>query len=104
MDPGGEFSMGAAVNGEGSNEMPMASNDAGPVHRARVDGIWMDSTPVTNEQFEKFVKGMTDCFGVSLKSYIQSARRPWMIAADQKKRLNTLLDEIGTFQLSRLSL
>ena len=54
--PGGEFSMGAAVNGEGSHEMPMASNDSGPVHRVRVDGFWMDTTAVTNEQFEKFVK------------------------------------------------
>ena len=53
---GGEFSMGAAVNGEGSHEMPMASNDAGPVHRVRVDGLWMDVTSVTNAQFEKFVK------------------------------------------------
>jgi formylglycine-generating enzyme required for sulfatase activity len=54
--PGGEFSMGAVVNGEGSHEMPMTSNDAGPVHRVRVDGFWMDVTPVTNEQFEKCVK------------------------------------------------
>jgi sulfatase modifying factor 1 len=54
--PGGEFSMGAALNGEGSHEMPMASNDAGPIHRVRVDGFWMDTTPVTNAQFEKFVK------------------------------------------------
>src|SRR5437762_7418277 len=54
--PGGEFSMGAAVNGEGGHEMPMASNDAGPIHRVRVDGFWMDTTAVTNEQFEKFVK------------------------------------------------
>src|SRR5437773_6199969 len=53
---GGEFSMGAAVNGEGSHEMPMASNDAGPIHRVRVDGFWMDAIPVTNGQFEKFVK------------------------------------------------
>src|SRR6266481_8937229 len=52
--PGGEFSMGAAVNGKGSHEMPMASNDAGPIHRVRVDGFWMDATPVTNGQFEKF--------------------------------------------------
>src|SRR3982750_451338 len=50
--PGGEFSMGAAMNGQGSHEMPMASNDSGPVHRVRVDGFWMDTTPVTNEQFE----------------------------------------------------
>src|SRR5207245_9349100 len=54
--PGGEFSMGAVMNGEGSHEMPMASNDAGPIHRVRVAGFWMDSTPVTNEQFEKVVK------------------------------------------------
>ena len=54
--PGGEFSMGASVSGKGSGEMPMASNDSGPIHRVRVDGFWMDTTPVTNEQFEKFVK------------------------------------------------
>jgi formylglycine-generating enzyme required for sulfatase activity len=46
--PGGEFSMGAAVNGEGSHEMPMASNDSGPIHRVRVDGFGMDATAVTN--------------------------------------------------------
>src|SRR5215467_11271428 len=54
--PGGEFSMGAAIDGGGSCEAPMASNDAGPVHRVRVDGFWMDATAVTNEQFEKFVR------------------------------------------------
>src|ERR1700745_1426484 len=54
--PGGEFSMGAQMNGHGSGEMPMPSNDAEPVHRVRVDGFWMDATTVTNEQFEKFVK------------------------------------------------
>src|SRR4029077_9738900 len=54
--PGGEFSMGAATSGEGSGEMPMASNDAKPIHRVRVNGFWMDKTTVTNEQFEKFVK------------------------------------------------
>jgi formylglycine-generating enzyme required for sulfatase activity len=53
---GGEFSMGASTNGHGTDEMPMASNDSGPVHRVRVDGFWMDKTAVTNEQFEKFVK------------------------------------------------
>ena len=54
--PGGEFSMGAATNGHGSSEMPMASNDAEPIHRVRVDGFWMDKTVVTNEQFSKFVE------------------------------------------------
>ena len=53
--PGGEFSMGAATSGHGSHE-PMASNDAGPIHRVRVDGFWMDATTVTNEQFAKFAK------------------------------------------------
>ena len=54
--PGGEFSMGSVGNGTGSCEMPMASNDAGPVHRVYVDGFWMDATAVTNEQFAQFVK------------------------------------------------
>src|SRR4029450_2634677 len=54
--PGGEFSMGASTNGHGTDEMPMASNDAGPVHRVRVDGFWMDATAVTNEEFERFVR------------------------------------------------
>jgi len=54
--PGGEFEMGAVVNGHGSSEMPMASNDAEPIHRVRVDGFWMDKTVVTNEQFAKFVE------------------------------------------------
>src|SRR4029077_14679349 len=54
--PGGEFSMGAAVGGEGSHAMPMPSNDSEPVHRVYVDGFWMDATPVTNAQFEKFVR------------------------------------------------
>ena len=54
--PGGEFEMGAVMNGHGSCEMPMASNDAEPIHRVRVDGFWMDKTVVTNEQFAKFVE------------------------------------------------
>jgi formylglycine-generating enzyme len=54
--PGGEFAMGAVVNGHGSCEMAMPSNDAEPIHRVRVDGFWMDKTVVTNEQFAKFVE------------------------------------------------
>src|SRR5438876_6932085 len=54
--PGGEFSMGASTNGHGTDEMPMESNDAEPVHRVRVNGFWMDATAVTNEEFEKCVK------------------------------------------------
>ncbi len=53
--PGGEFQMGAVVNGHGSGEMPMASNDAEPLHPVRVDGFWMDKTTVTNAEFAKFV-------------------------------------------------
>jgi formylglycine-generating enzyme required for sulfatase activity len=53
--PSGEFEMGAVVNGDGSCEMTMPSNDAEPIHRVRVDGFWMDKTVVTNEQFAKFV-------------------------------------------------
>ncbi len=53
--PGGEFKMGAVMNGHGSDEMPMASNDAEPIHPVRVDGFWMDKTVVTNAEFEKFV-------------------------------------------------
>lgn len=53
--PGREFATGAVVNGQGSGEMPMPSNDAEPIHRVRVDGFWMDKTEVTNEQFVKFV-------------------------------------------------
>src|SRR5260370_19826922 len=54
--PGGEFSMGSRLNGGPSSGMVMASNDAEPVHRVRVDGFWMDATTVTNERFKKFVK------------------------------------------------
>jgi sulfatase modifying factor 1 len=45
--PGGTFWMGCA-----DCQMP----DALPLHLVTVDGFWMDETPVTNAQFEKFVK------------------------------------------------
>jgi sulfatase modifying factor 1 len=53
--PGGEFSMGCedprlCVDG---GRDPMV--DTRPIHRAYVDGFWMDKTVVTNEQFAKFV-------------------------------------------------
>jgi formylglycine-generating enzyme len=53
--PGGEFSMGSTVSGDAFCCMQGANADAQPVHRVYVDGFWMDSTEVTNEQFEKFV-------------------------------------------------
>lgn len=54
--PGGEFSMGSddpttSMCG-GKDAMP----DARPIHRVYVDGFWMDTTEVTNAQFEAFVK------------------------------------------------
>jgi formylglycine-generating enzyme len=45
--PGGEFSMG-------SNH-PDSKKDEKPSHRVKVDGFWMDVTPVTNRQFKEFV-------------------------------------------------
>jgi len=45
--PGGTFWMGCD-----ECDMP----DTLPVHAVTVDGFWMDKTPVTNAQFEKFVK------------------------------------------------
>jgi sulfatase modifying factor 1 len=45
--PGGRFAMG-------SDYAPF--DDARPIHTVEVDGFWMDKTPVTNAQWEKFVK------------------------------------------------
>jgi formylglycine-generating enzyme required for sulfatase activity len=45
--PGGTFWMGCDTC-----QMP----DAEPAHLVAVDGFWMDKTPITNAQFEKFVK------------------------------------------------
>jgi formylglycine-generating enzyme required for sulfatase activity len=45
--PGGTFWMGCDICG---------MRDAAPAHLVRVDGFWMDKTPITNAQFEKFVK------------------------------------------------
>jgi formylglycine-generating enzyme len=56
--PGGTFWMGCQDCG-----MP----DALPVHRVAVDGFWMDRTPVTNAEFERFV---------SATGYITVAERP----------------------------
>jgi formylglycine-generating enzyme required for sulfatase activity len=45
--PGGDFWMGSWED---------RMTDALPWHRVYVDGYWMDTTEVTNEQFERFVK------------------------------------------------
>src|SRR6478736_3682414 len=54
--PGGEFSMGSEDPTKclcgGRDGMP----DARPIHRVSVDGFWMDTTEVTNEQWGKFVE------------------------------------------------
>ena len=44
--PGGTFRMGS------DKHYP----EEAPVHRVTVDGFWMDRTPVTNRQFDEFVK------------------------------------------------
>jgi formylglycine-generating enzyme required for sulfatase activity len=53
--PGGEFSMGTD---DPTNEVCGGSEtmaDARPVHRVYVDGFWMDTTEVTNDEFARFV-------------------------------------------------
>jgi formylglycine-generating enzyme len=55
--PGGEFSMGAQDPPDMNDTVGMqATEDSRPIHRAYVDGFWMDRTEVTNEQFAAFVK------------------------------------------------
>ena len=55
--PGGEFSMGAQDPLDVHDAVGMqATTDSRPVHRVIVDGVWMDATEVTNEQFARFVK------------------------------------------------
>src|SRR4029453_8680920 len=44
--PGGTFRMGS------DKHYP----EEAPVHRVRVDGFWIDPTPVTNRQFRQFVE------------------------------------------------
>jgi formylglycine-generating enzyme len=54
--PGGEFSMGANDPPDMDEVGMKATTDARPIHRAYVDGFFMDKTDVTNAQFAKFVK------------------------------------------------
>ncbi len=45
--PGGTFEMGAQIP---------SYPEEGPVHTVTVSGFWMDKYPVTNKQFQQFVK------------------------------------------------
>jgi formylglycine-generating enzyme required for sulfatase activity len=69
--PGGQFWMGTDH-----------LEDARPVHQVEVQGFWMDSTDVTNEQFERFVKAT---------GYLTIAERP----LSQKEFPNLAPDEIA---------
>ncbi|MEO5957656.1 MAG: formylglycine-generating enzyme family protein [Opitutaceae bacterium] len=53
--PGGEFSMGTDDPRADLCGGPDAMLDARPIHRVQVDGFWMDTTEVTNEQFARFI-------------------------------------------------
>ena len=54
--PGGEFSMGAQ-DAPHMNDVGMhATLDSRPIHRVYVDGFWMDTTAVTNDEFAAFVE------------------------------------------------
>src|SRR5215469_14872606 len=54
--PGGEFSMGANDPPDMDDVGMKATEDARPIHRVYVDGFFMDTTDVTNAQFDRFVK------------------------------------------------
>src|SRR5271157_3735137 len=55
--PGGEFSMGSEGKCDGKSCCsPTTVADALPIHRVYVDGFLMDTTDVTNAEFEKFVQ------------------------------------------------
>lgn len=55
----GEFVMGT--------DDPHSMPNERPAHRVRVDGFWMDETPVTNAQFRKFVEAT---------GYVTTAEKP----------------------------
>ncbi len=54
--PGGEFSMGSQADSESLCGLPGLTDDALPVHRVYIDGFWMDTTELTNEEFAKFTR------------------------------------------------
>jgi sulfatase modifying factor 1 len=57
--PGGEFTMGSALD--------LARADEKPPHRVRLGGFWIDATEVTNTQFRAFVEATR---------YVTTAERP----------------------------
>lgn len=57
--PGGEFTMGTDSEFSLPNERP--------AHKVRVDGFWIDATPVTNAEFREFVKAT---------GYVTTAEKP----------------------------
>jgi formylglycine-generating enzyme required for sulfatase activity len=57
--PAGEFVMGT----DDAKSMP----NERPPHRVRLDGFWMDETPVTNSQFRKFIEAT---------GYVTTAEQP----------------------------
>ncbi len=54
--PGGVFSMGAQDAPDMNDVAMHATTDSRPIHRVYVEGFWMDTTDVTNEEFANFVK------------------------------------------------
>src|SRR5688572_24401851 len=57
--PAGEFTMGT--------DDPDSMDNERPAHRVKLDGFWMDQTPVTNAQFRAFVEA---------SKYVTTAERP----------------------------
>lgn len=47
--------MGSDVESESLCSLPGVTRDAAPIHRVYVSGFWIDTTEVTNAQFEAFV-------------------------------------------------
>jgi formylglycine-generating enzyme len=77
--PGGEFSMGSEGKCDGKSCCsPATVADAFPIHRVDVDGFWMDTTDVTNAEFEKFVRatGYVTIASVRLPKKSFPLRRP----------------------------
>jgi formylglycine-generating enzyme len=68
--PAGSFEMGSAeFDGPGCPEcICHITNETLPIHPVELDGFWIDQTPVTNAQFQKFV----DATG-----YVTQAEKPF---------------------------